>query len=321
MLDEFSKSLAKSSGRGISKLDSKQRVVRATTAALVRAGYIKTDWVGELQIAGATIGCAVLPDGRRVLVQREVVGLLTGHKKGALARYLQPVNLRPYAPEKFRNGTFDDTAIPIVFRGSKAHGFEGEDLVALCRMYINARRDNALLPGQKHLADKAEAIIMSLANVGIAGLIDEATGYQEVRDRHALQALLDRYLRKEYAAWTKRFPDEFFKEMFRLKGWNYPTVGGARPGVVGKYINNLVYERLAPGLLRELEEKNPKGDSGYRRVKHHQWLSDDVGHPALTSHIHAVAAFMRASHTWEQMLKLMDQAFPRKGDTLPLLED
>ena len=38
-------------------------------------------------------------------------------------------------------------------------------------------------------------------------LVDEATGYQEIRDRLALQAILDRFLRKELAAWAKRFPD------------------------------------------------------------------------------------------------------------------
>lgn len=46
---------------------------------------------------------------------------------------------------------------------------------------------------------------MSLAHVGIVGLIDEATGYQEVRDKLALQAILDAYLRKELVAWAKRF--------------------------------------------------------------------------------------------------------------------
>jgi hypothetical protein len=51
--------------------------------------------------------------------------------------------------------------------------------------------------------------------------IDEATGHQEVRDRLALQEILDKYLRKEFAKWAKRFPDEFYIEMFKLKGWEW----------------------------------------------------------------------------------------------------
>ena len=72
-----------------------------------------------------------------------------------------------------------------------------------------------------------------LAHVGIVALVDEATGYQEVRDRLALQAILDKYLWKEFAAWAKRFPDEFYREMFGLKNWSYNPMSVARPGIVG----------------------------------------------------------------------------------------
>lgn len=291
----------------------------AAKAALAKAGYPSATHTGEIIIGGAPIPCAVLSDGRRVVWQREVVGLLTGNKKGGLSRYLSATNMRQFAPEKFKTGDFDETAIVFEMDGRKAHGFEAEDIVDICKMYMLARKAQVLLPSQIHLASQAEIIVLSLAKVGISALIDEATGYQEVRDRKALQALLDKYLRQEHAAWAKRFPDEFFKEMFRLREWAYPSVGGTRPGVVGKYINNLVYERLAPGLLRELEAKNPKTATGYRKAKHHQWLSDDVGHPALAAHLHSVIAFMRASSNWQQLIDLMDRAFPKKGDTLPLL--
>jgi hypothetical protein len=302
-------------------LTPEDRTRIATKAALARAGHPSATHTGSLLIGGSKIPCAVLSDGRRVVWQREVVGLLTGNKKGGLSRYLGASNLQPFAPEKFQEGNFDDTAIVFELDGRKAHGFEGEDIVDICKMYMQARHHNVLLPTQTHLAAQSEVIVLSLAKVGITALIDEVTGYQEVRDRKALQALLDRYLRKEYAAWTKRFPDEFFKEMFRLRDWKYPTVGVARPSVVGRYINNLVYERLAPGLLKQLEEKNPKDYRGYRKVRHHQWLSEDIGDPALTAHIHAVIAFMRAAISWDQLMFLLDRAFPRKGDTLPLLEE
>lgn len=303
-------------------LSPERRSQIAAKAALVRAGHPSATHAGQIVIGGAPIPCAVLSDGRRVVWQREVVGLLTGNKKGGLSRYLGATNLAPFAPEKFKGNDFDETAIVFEMDGRKSHGFEAEDIVDICKMYMQARQAQVLLPSQIHLAAQSEIIVLSLAKVGIASLIDEATGYQEVRDRNALQALLDRYLRKEYAAWAKRFPDEFFREMFRLKGWAYPTVGGAKPGVVGRYINNLVYERLAPGLLKELEEKNPKSDGGHRKTRHHQWLSDDVGHPALSTHIYSVIAFMRAVSDWDQLIQLLDRAFPKKGDTLPLeLED
>jgi P63C domain len=175
-----------------------------------------------------------------------------------------------------------------------------------------------LRPNQRIFAEVASLLIRGLAHVGIVALVDEATGYQEVRDKQALQAILDKYLRKELAAWAKRFPDEFYKEMFRLRGWEWLSVSGKRPSIVGTYTNDLVYERLAPGILKELEARNPKGDHGNRKGKHHQLLTDDVGHPALAQHLHAVTGFMRASGTWDQFYRMMNRAFPKKGETIEL---
>jgi hypothetical protein len=176
---------------------------------------------------------------------------------------------------------------------------------------LDAERAGALRQNQKMFAEVAHILIRGLAHVGIVALVDEATGYQEVREKQALQAILDRYLRKELAAWAKRFPDEFYKEMFRLRGWEWLSISGKRPSIVGTYTNDLVYERLAPGILKELEARNPKDEQGKRRGKHHQLLTDDVGHPALAQHLHAVTGFMRASATWDQFYRMMNRAFPR----------
>ena len=71
-------------------------------------------------------------------------------------------------------------------------------LPEVCDLFVKADRAGKLAPNQRHIAD--QAIMKGLARTGIAGLIDEATGYQEVRDKHALQAMLDAFLRKELAA-------------------------------------------------------------------------------------------------------------------------
>lgn len=78
-----------------------------------------------------------------------------------------------------------------------------------------------LSTAQKTTADSARILLRGLAHVGIVGLVDEATGYQDVRDKMALQAILDAFLRKELAAWAKRFPDEFYEHIFRLRGWQW----------------------------------------------------------------------------------------------------
>ena len=118
---------------------------------------------------------------------------------------------------------------------------------------------------------------------------------------------------------------EFYQEIFRLRGWEWDILKNSRgqgPRVLGKYTNDLVYARLAPGILDELQLRNPPDERGRRRAKHHQWLTEDVGHPALAQHLHAVLGLMRASDSgqWDKFKRLLDRAFPIRTDLsdLPL---
>jgi hypothetical protein len=157
-----------------------------------------------------------------------------------------------------------------------------------------------------------------LAAVGIVALVDEATGYQEVRDKLALQAILDKFLQKEFAAWAKRFPDEFYQQIFRLRGWQWRGMKVNRPQVVAHYTKDIVYSRLAPGILNELESRNLKDEQGKRRARHHQWLTDDVGHPALAQHLYAVVGLMRGSDSWEDFKRFLDRSYPKREDSAQL---
>jgi hypothetical protein len=209
---------------------------------------------------------------------------------------------------------------PIRFltpQGGVASGYRADLLPEVCEVYLRARDANELPYNQLHVAKQAEILMRALAHVGINALVDEATGYQDVRQRDALRALLDRYLRQEFAAWAKRFPDEFYKEIFRLRGWAWRGMKVNRPQAVAQYTNNIVWERLAPGIRTDLEKRNPIVD-GRRRAKHHQFLTEDVGHPALAQHLHAVMGLMRASRTWDGFMRLLDTAFPKRGDTIPM---
>lgn len=241
-------------------------------------------------------------DAKRILDSLAKHPLLRSHPATEAA-------LSFYKPVKF-----------VTAQGELLEGTDAESIIAVCRFLLKAREYGLLDRQQTKLAQVAESIIVSIANVGLAALIDEATGYQAGREREALQKLLEKYLREEYAVWAKRFPDEFYTQIFRLKGWQWKGMKVNRPGVVGLYTRDIVYARLAPGVLAELERINPSDGHGARSVKHHQWLTDDIGHPALSQHIYAVMTLMRASTSWEQFKSLLKRSFPRKGDQLDLLD-
>jgi hypothetical protein len=79
-------------------------------------------------------------------------------------------------------------------------------------------------------------LVRAFAKVGIVALVDEATGYQYDREKDALQKILEQYISPELLPWEKRFPDEFYREIFKLKGWDF-TVNGInkRPSIIGKW--------------------------------------------------------------------------------------
>ncbi len=286
----------------------------------------KAAFEGEISIGEIKIACAVLEDGTRLLTQTDFMQALgrTPRAMGLRDReafeqvppILRGKSLQPFISEDLLSAS--EILKFQTLKGNLASGYRADILPQVCDVFLKAREQDQLPSNQQHIAKQCEILVRGLAQLGIIALVDEATGYQEVRDRRALQAILDAYLQKEFAAWAKRFPDEFYEQMFRLRGWQWRGMKINRPQIVGKFTNDLVYERLAPGILKELEERNPKVSKGERQTRHHQWLTEDVGHPALAQHLYGLIGFMRASDDWEQFYHLIQKAYPKKGSTLLL---
>lgn len=285
----------------------------------VRATHGSPD--SPLRIGEIEIPCYVLENGTRVLSGRGMqTALGLGQRHGTLLRgFLSKDNIKSLIPASLAMALDNPIRFIRPGRGGKvAVGFEATILADVCDVLLKARKEKVLTPKQLLVAEQCEILTRAFAKVGIIALVDEATGYQEVRDKLALQAILDKFLRKELAAWARRFPPEFYEEMFKLRGWQWRPLNTKRPRQVGQYTSDLVYQRIAPELLEELQKRNPKDERGNRKAKHHQWLTDDLGLPALAQHIYAVIGFMRASTTWDQFYRLMDRAYPKLNSTMLL---
>ncbi|WP_051240022.1 P63C domain-containing protein [Pontibacillus halophilus] len=201
---------------------------------------------------------------------------------------------------------------PVNYRaknGREVEGYKANIIPFLCNVYLAARLDGVLTKQQESLAKASEILVRSLSKLGIVALVDEATGYQEERDRSELQKLLSKYISKELLPWTKRFPDEFYKQLFRLRGWDYPTPSSKKPGIVGIYTNKYVYDHLPPGVKEELQKNNPVVAPGRRRWRHHQFLTEDIGNIHLEKHLLKVTTLMQASDNWEEFNKKFNRVF------------
>lgn len=285
---------------------------------------------GVLTIGNAKLPCAVLDDGTRVLTQAGMLRAL-GRSPRAAGKGMAVEQLPPFLAaknlERFVDADLRRSSAPIVFRtkkgggreGNLAYGYRAELLPKVCEVMLRARDEGGVLLAQQvRLAKEADILMRGFAHVGIIALIDEATGYQYQRTRAALEEILGKFIAKELQPWAKMFPDEFYEELFRLRGWPYDPESVKRPSYVGKLTNDLVYARLAPVILDELRKNNPPDSKGRRRHKHHQWLTDDVGHPKLREHLAAVIALEKAATSWDGFYRGLQRALPRYNQTIPL---
>ena len=125
-----------------------------------------------------------------------------------------------------------------------------------------------MLPrNQLHVAKQADVLMRGLAHVGIIALVDEATGYQDLRARNALALILEQFIAKELQAWVRTFPDDYYRGMFQLRGLQFPEDNVKRPQYFGMLTNDVVYARLAPGILDELKKVTPRSATGNLRHK------------------------------------------------------
>lgn len=289
--------------------------------AIPRAVYGSSD--SPLRIAGLEIPCYVLDDGRRVLVQR---GMLTGLTmsqgtagRGAgdrLARFVNTKALKDFVSDELRNVITN----PIKFRvgGSTAYGYEASVLGQLCDVVITARDAGSLHYQQEHIADQCQILNRAFREVGIVALVDEATGYQVVRARNALAQILEDFIAKELRVWVQTFPEDFYSELFRLRGLEYPAFSVRRPQYFGTLTNDIVYKRMAPGVLDELKRLTPRSSAGRAKHKYFQRLTNNVGYPKLREHLGSVVTIMKLSDDWQDFRIKLDRLHPRYGDNLML---
>jgi P63C domain len=299
-----------------------------------------------LAIGDVEIECYVLEDGTRVITQASFLEAIGRHRRSGAATtgarsvmtgpstttsaafgsgagesdllppFLRGQNIRPFISQGV-----SEASRPINFtlpRGGRARGYNAELLPAVCEVYLAARQAGELPANQDHVAKQAEILVRGLARVGIIALVDEATGYQEVRAKNALANILETFIDKELQAWVQTFPDDYYREIFRLRGLNYPQATVQRPQYFGHLTNDIVYKRLAPGVLEELKRVQHRNDAGRPRNKLFQRLTSNVGYPKLREHLGSVVAIMKLSDNWSDFKLKLDRIHPRLGDDMML---
>jgi hypothetical protein len=311
-------------------LSPERRQDIAQKAAAVRwSGEIKQATHGSddhpLNISDVEIPCYVLEDSTRVLALSGMLSGLdmsfgggTGIGADRLRGFLSGKAISPFVSRELA----DLIEKPIRFKlpkgGPPAYGYPATILADICDAVLAARKAGVLQRQQDHIAERCEVLVRGFARVGIIALVDEATGFQLDRAKDSLARILQAFIAKELQPWLRTFPSDFYQEMFRLRGMKYPIDTVQRPRYFGLLTNDIVYDRIAPGVLAELKQVNPKGERGRRKHKYFQWLTTNVGYPKLREHLGSVVAIMKLSNDWYDFRAKLDRLHPRYGEPTQL---
>jgi len=234
-----------------------------------------------------------------------------------LPAFLTAKNLKPFIPDDL-----SVTSSQIEFKtlsGIRAFGYSADLLPKVCGVFLDAKAAGALIARmQGHIADRALMLTRGFAAVGIIALVDEATGFQYDRPRRDLEEYLSKFLSESLRRWVRTFPGDYFKHLCRLKGVQLrPDM--KLPQYFGHITNDLVWRRIAPGLLRALKER--RSERGSPSNKLHSWTSDELGKPELLLHLGTVVGLMKLHTDYDAFHKQLNTIAPVYPETPGLFDD
>ncbi len=295
-----------------SKIADPNRLPTATHQAPLRIGVVSVD-------------AYRLDDGRRMLSKSAMAAALGLKSQGgnAFIRSLTHTSVWPRLsdlqqtienPTHFKRSP-DDSGI----KNQIIDGYEGSVLIDICQVLIDAGRDGALSKSQEFLALNAEIIVRSAAKLGITGLIDEAVGFKD-KKINEYRDIFNQFIRNEWAQYHAEFPAQFADMLYNLYGMRrFDHTSNRHPRFFAKFTRKFIYHPLANSrgkILELLDEKNPVVyANGGRRHKLFQFLSEEVGAPALRAHLWQVIGIGNASTSIRQFEKAFYRAFP---EAIPL---
>ncbi len=312
-------------------LTAEQRKARAEKAAQARwekSQLPKAIHKGVLKIGDSEFSCAVLENDKRVISElgihnnlgtsggriRQIRAELEKETGAPIPLFLASKSLKPFIIKVFG----DEHLEPIEYLNGKIieRGYDASILPKVCEVWLQAKDAGVLQASQYPKAKKAEILMRGLAHIGIIALIDEATGYQEKREKDALAKIFEAFVAKELQPWVKTFPLDYYKELCRLYGVKFPPLKNNQfPQFFGHITNNAIYTRLAPEILPELKKAANKQ---LKKAKLHQFLTNDIGHPKLREHLSSVVTLLKLAKTKEDFYEMLDRIHPKLNETLPL---
>ena len=202
----------------------------------------KVTHYGEFELVpGVVLECAVLDDGRRGFIQRQMVqaiGFKGGDRNARFGRFCSKIGVNILNDNNKTECPFLTVGIP---NGGTAEWVVCDTLVDVVKGGAIAFYAGKLTKHQQHIGERCAHLSSALIGVGLTALIDEATGYQHSRKDDALQEMYARLIRPVARDWDRRFHPEFYNALCGLFGFTYGNRHRALPPVIGQITEKWIY--------------------------------------------------------------------------------
>lgn len=277
---------------------------------------------GPLTVGEITVEAYRLQDGRRVISKKGMADILGLQSSGGNA-FLRSMT-RPGVRSEILEEAWEKIENPIFFRIvdpdsgndiSTADGYEADTLIDCCKAIVSAHHNGKLHGRQHFLYVRAEVIMRAAAKLGITALVDAAVKYVPDNRRGEYQALFEKFVLDECREWEQEFPRKYLDMIYKIYGLRRVDPDSTRtPRFFGMFTRKYIYAPLAHSkgaLLEHLDQKNPVVyTNGGRKFKFFQFLTDEIGLPALRQHLWQVIGIASISNNKEQFKRNFYKAFP-----------
>jgi P63C domain len=299
-------------------LPANRRSEIAKRAAQARWGQklIATHKGSFKQDFGINVDCYVLNDeGKTAVISQRGMGetLGLGSSGSRLPRFVSGKAISRHVGPELR----EKLDKPVIFQAqvggpetlSQVHGYDVTILIDLCKAIIEAESNKQLMPHQTNVAAQAHVIVNACAKYGIQDLVYKLAGYNSTREEAV--AAFKFYVQSEARDYEREFPNQLYKEWYRLYHIQEPERGKAWKF---KHLTvNHVWFPLARSHGRILDlTRAQKEASQERHKKLHQFLSI-IGVKALRTHLGRLLGIAETSESQEEYERHVRRIF---GDQL-----
>jgi hypothetical protein len=169
--------------------EERREIARKAVEARWAKHFPQATHEGAIRFGDIQVEVAVLDNGQRVITHggllialgraRTVQGRQHYRRRTDLPAFLRGRNLKPLISEGLVLA-----GKQIEFRtklGVKSFGYAADFLLQACEVFVRARATKVLNQSQRKMAGRARIIAKHLQGYEITRLIDEATGFQNVR--------------------------------------------------------------------------------------------------------------------------------------------